>query len=256
MATSDDNPFSLAGSGALVTGGGSGIGRGLAEALARAGAAVVLVGRGERVETAAEQLRAQGHRASAIRADMLDAAARDAMFEQAVALLGRVDVLVPCHGSVQAGDVLEQDLEVFRETLESNLTSVFELSRLALGPMVERGRGKLILIASMLSFFGGFRAAAYAASKGGISQLTKALATELAPRGVNVNAIAPGYVRTDLNRHVWSDRERAGAVLGRIPAGRWGEPGDLGGAAVFLASRASDYLHGVVLPVDGGYLVR
>ncbi len=109
-------------------------------------------------------------------------------FERAVALLGQVDVLVPCHGMVQAGEVLEQDLEVFRATLEANLTSVFELSRLALRPMVERGRGKLILIASMLSFFGGFRAAAYAASKGGVAQLTKALATELAPSGVNVNA--------------------------------------------------------------------
>jgi 2-dehydro-3-deoxy-D-gluconate 5-dehydrogenase len=256
MAHPDDNPFSLAGSGALVTGGGSGIGRGLAEAVARAGASVVIVGRGERVEVAARELWAEGLQVRAIRADMLDAAGREATFESAVALLGQVDVLVPCHGMVEAGDVLEQDPEVFRATLDANLTSVFELSRLALRPMVERGRGKLILIASMLSFFGGFKAAAYAASKGGVSQLTKALATELAGTGVNVNAIAPGYVRTDLNRHVWTDPIRAEAVLGRIPAGRWGDPADLGGAAVFLASRASDYLHGVVLPVDGGYLVR
>jgi len=256
MARLDDDPFSLAGLGALVTGGGSGIGLGLAEALARAGAAVVIVGRGERVEGAAEDLRGQGHEVHAIRADMLDASARVATFEQASSLLGQVDVLVPCHGMVQAGDVLEQELDVFRDTLEANLTSVFELSRLALRPMVARGRGKLILVASMLSFFGGFRAAAYAASKGGVAQLTKALATELAPQGVNVNAIAPGYVQTDLNRHVWSDPVRAKDVLGRIPAGRWGEPADLGGAGVFLASRASDYLHGVVLPVDGGYLVR
>jgi 2-deoxy-D-gluconate 3-dehydrogenase len=256
MTTGHDTDFSLAGCGVLVTGGGSGIGRGLAEALAGAGASLVLVGRGERVEAAADELRAHGRQAHAIRADMLDTDARIATFEQAVSLLGQVDVLLPCHGSVEAGDVLEQELEVFRDTLEANLTSVFELSRLAARPMVERGRGKLILIASMLSFFGGFRAAAYAASKGGVSQLTKALATELAPRGVNVNAIAPGYVRTDLNRHVWSDPVRAEQVLGRIPAGRWGEPSDLGGAAVFLASRASDYLHGVVLPVDGGYLVR
>ncbi len=256
MADPDDNPFSLAGSGALVTGGGSGIGRGLAEALARAGASVVIVGRGERVEDAARELSAEGLQVWAIRGDMLDAKARETTFEDAVALLGQVDVLVPCHGMVEAGDVLEQEPEVFRATLDANLTSVFELSRLALRPMVERGRGKLILIASMLSFFGGFKAAAYAASKGGVSQLTKALATELAASGVNVNAIAPGYVRTDLNRHVWTDPVRAEAVLGRIPAGRWGDPADLGGAAVFLASRASDYLHGVVLPVDGGYLVR
>jgi 2-deoxy-D-gluconate 3-dehydrogenase len=256
MANPDDNPFSLAGQGALVTGGGSGIGRGVAEALARAGAAVVIVGRGERVDGAAEEFRAEGLPLHAIRADMLDAAARTSTFERAVSLLGQVDVLVPCHGMVQPGEVLEQDPDVFRATLDANLTSVFELSRLALRPMVERGRGKLILIASMLSFFGGFRAAAYAASKGGVSQLTKALATELAASGVNVNALAPGYIKTDLNRHVWGDPERASAVLGRIPAGRWGEPADLGGAAVFLASRASDYLHGVVLPVDGGYLVR
>jgi 2-deoxy-D-gluconate 3-dehydrogenase len=256
MPQHSDDPFSLAGSGALVTGGGSGIGRGLAESLARAGASVVIVGRSERVEQAAEELRAQRLPVHALRADMLDEPARAATLEQAVSLLGQVDILVPCHGMVQAGDVLEQEPDVFRATLDANLTSVFELSRLALRPMVERGRGKVILIASMLSFFGGFRAAAYAASKGGVSQLTKALATELAPSGVNVNALAPGYVRTDLNRHVWSDPVRAEAVLGRIPAGRWGEPADLGGAAVFLASRASDYLHGVVLPVDGGYLVR
>jgi 2-deoxy-D-gluconate 3-dehydrogenase len=253
---SDDNPFSLAGCGALVTGGGSGIGRGIAEALARAGAAVVIVGRGARADDSAEELRAEGLEAHAIRADMLDDAARLDTVERAVSLLGQIDVLVPCHGKVEAGEVLEQDLEVFRSTIDANLTSVFELSRLVLRPMAERGRGKLILIASMLSFFGGYRAAAYAASKGGVAQLTKALATELASSGVNVNALAPGYVKTDLNRHVWGDPERASAVLGRIPAGRWGEPADLGAAAVFLASRASDYLHGVVLPVDGGYLVR
>jgi 2-deoxy-D-gluconate 3-dehydrogenase len=256
MATSDDFPFSLAGRGALVSGGGSGIGRGLAEALARAGASVVIVGRGERVEGAAAELQRAGLAVQAIRADMQDSDARSATFARAVSLLGQVDILVPCHGSVVAGDVLEQEEDVFRATLDANLTSVFELSRLALRPMAERGSGKLILISSMLAFSGGFRAAAYAASKGGVTQLTKAFATELAPRGVNVNAIAPGYVRTDLNRHVWSDPERAGSVLGRIPAGRWGEPADLGGAVVFLASRASDYLHGAVLPVDGGYLAR
>ena len=171
-------------------------------------------------------------------------------------MLGAADVLVPCHGIVRAGDVLEQGSEVWAETIDSNLTSVYELCRLAAPSMIERGRGKIILIASMLSFFGGYRAAAYAASKGGVAQLTKALATELAPRGVNVNAIAPGYIRTDLNRHVWDDPARAGEVLARIPAGRWGEPDDVGGAAVFLASSASDYVHGSILPVDGGYLAR
>ena len=123
--------------------------------------------------------------------------------------------------------------------------------------MVPRGAGKIVTIASMLSFQGGLRAAAYAASKGGVAQLTKALANEWAPHGVNVNAIAPGYVKTALNRHIWERRPGAErAVLARLPAGRWGEPADLAGAVVFLASPASDYVHGIVLPVDGGWLAR
>jgi 2-deoxy-D-gluconate 3-dehydrogenase len=138
-----------------------------------------------------------------------------------------------------------------------NLTSVFELCRLAGTSMVPRGEGKIVTVASMLSFQGGFRAAAYAATKGGVAQLTKALANEWAPHGVNVNAIAPGYVKTGLNRHIWRDDPvRSEAVLARLPAGRWGDPADLAGAVVFLASAASDYVHGIVLPVDGGWLAR
>jgi 2-dehydro-3-deoxy-D-gluconate 5-dehydrogenase len=134
---------------------------------------------------------------------------------------------------------------------------VFALCRLAGSLMVPRGSGKIVTIASMLSFQGGLRAAAYAASKGGVAQLTKALANEWAPHGVNVNAIAPGYVKTPLNRHIWRDDPgRSDAILARLPAGRWGEPSDLAGAAVFLASPASDYVHGIVLPVDGGWLAR
>jgi 2-deoxy-D-gluconate 3-dehydrogenase len=164
---------------------------------------------------------------------------------------------VQSHGVTNAGAAIEQPLERWDETLEVNLTSVFELARLAAAPMLERGYGKIVNVASMLTFSGGFGAAMYAASKGGVGQLTKALANEWASRGVNVNAIAPGYIRTKLNQHIWRDDPvRTEQVTARLSAGRWGEPEDLQGALVFLCSRASDYLHGVILPVDGGYLAR
>jgi 2-deoxy-D-gluconate 3-dehydrogenase len=244
--------FRLSGRRAVVTGGGGGIGSGIAEALAGAGARVAVIGRSAAAEDVAS--RVDG---IAVRADLADREQLQRGFAEAVAALGGVDVLVASHGTLHAGPALELGLGAWDDTLEVNLTSVFELCRLAGEKMVPRGSGKIITIASMLSFQGGFRAAAYAASKGGVAQLTKALANEWAPHGVNVNAIAPGYVRTDLNRHIWrDDPERSQAVLGRVPAGRWGEPADLGGAAVFLASAASDYVHGIVLPVDGGWLAR
>lgn len=170
--------------------------------------------------------------------------------------LGGIDILVTCHGTVRAGEALDFSLDDWDDTLDVNLSSVWLLCQLAGKHMVGQQRGKIINIASMLSFSGGFRAAAYAASKGGVAQLTKALANEWASQGVNVNAIAPGYIKTKLNRHIWTDQARAEQVLARLPAGRWGEPADLRGAVVFLASQASDYLHGVILPVDGGWLSR
>jgi 2-deoxy-D-gluconate 3-dehydrogenase len=250
------SPFDLTGRRALVTGGGGGIGGGLARGLADAGASVLLVGRSESVDARAAALRADGLDATALRGDVVDRAGAPELFARAVAALGGLDVLVMCHGSNRVGDVLELDDDDWDHVLEANLGSIFRLARLAGRQMADQGRGKIITIASMLSFSGGFRAAPYAASKGGVAQLTKALATELAPRGINVNSIAPGYVQTDLNRHIWSDPDRNAQVLARLPAGRWGEPDDLAGACVFLSSAASDYLHGVVLPVDGGWLAR
>jgi 2-deoxy-D-gluconate 3-dehydrogenase len=244
--------FDLSGRRALVTGGGGGLGSAIVAALAEAGAQVAAVGRSPTVETAAE--RADG---VAVVADLSDRDALRRGFDDAVEALGGLDVLVAAHGTVHAGPALDLSLEDWDDTLEVNLTSVFELCRLAGGLMVPRRSGKIVTIASMLSFQGGFRAVPYAASKGGVAQLTKALANEWAPHGVNVNAIAPGYVKTALNRHIWrDDPARSEAVLARLPAGRWGEPADLAGAAVFLASPASDYVHGVVLPVDGGWLAR
>ena len=244
--------FDLSGRCALVTGGGGGIGLGIADALAGAGATVAIMGRSESADEAAARVGG-----TAIRADVTDRRDLRRGFEAAVEALGALDVLVTSHGTLHAGPSLETSLDDWDETLEVNLTSVFELCRLAGALMVPRGAGKIVTIASMLSFQGGFRAAAYSASKGGVAQLTKALANEWAPHGVNVNAIAPGYVKTRLNRHIWrDDADRSEAVLARLPAGRWGEPQDLGGAAVFLASPASDYVHGIVLPVDGGWLGR
>lgn len=249
---SADSLFGLAGRRALVTGGGGGIGQGIVSALADAGATVAVLGRSPAVEDAAAS--AGG---VAVRADLSDRSELTRGFEESVEALGGLDVLVTCHGTVHAAPALELTLADWDDTVETNLTAVFELCQLAGALMVPRGRGKIITIASMLSFQGGFGAAAYAASKGGVAQLTKALANEWAPHGVNVNAIAPGYVKTPLNRHIWeSDLARSEAVLARLPAGRWGVPPDLAGAAVFLAAPASDYVHGIVLPVDGGWLAR
>jgi 2-deoxy-D-gluconate 3-dehydrogenase len=244
--------FDLSGRRALVTGGGGGIGRGISEALAGAGARVAVLGRSDSTDDVAERVGG-----IAVRADLSDRDEVGRGFDEALEALGGLDILVACHGTLHAGPALESSLEDWDATIEVNLTSVFDLCRRAGALMVPRGSGKIVTIASMLSFQGGFGAAAYSASKGGVAQLTKALANEWAPHGVNVNAIAPGYVKTPLNAHIWrDDAQRSDAVLARLPAGRWGEPADLAGAAVFLSSAASDYVHGVVLPVDGGWLGR
>jgi 2-dehydro-3-deoxy-D-gluconate 5-dehydrogenase len=244
--------FDLAGRRALVTGGGGGLGRAMAEALAQAGAAVAVLGRSERTKRAADELGAV-----AVLADLADRDELERGFGEAVDRLGGLDVLVTSHGIGRPSFALEHELSDWDDVVEVNLTSVFALCRLAGRIMVEQGSGKIVNIASMLSFSGGLRVSSYAASKGGVAQLTKALANEWAPSGVNVNAIAPGYVKTQLNTHIWrDDPERSEQILVRIPAGRWGEPADLKGAVVFLAAPASDYLHGVILPVDGGWLAR
>jgi 2-dehydro-3-deoxy-D-gluconate 5-dehydrogenase len=244
--------FHLTGRRALVTGGSGGLGGAVAVALADAGAAVAVLGRSERVHEIASKIAGVAVVANLARRDELAHG-----FDEAVGLLGALDILVTAHGTAHAGPALELPLTKWDDTLEVNLTSVYELCRLAGATMVPQRSGKIINVASMLSFQGGLNAAAYAASKGGVAQLTKALSNEWAPHGVNVNALAPGYVRTDLNRHIWrDDPARAEAILARLPSGRWGEPEDLAGAAVFLASRASDYVHGIVLPVDGGWLSR
>ena len=246
------SPFDLTGRRALVTGGGGGIGRGLARALVEAGASVAVLGRSASADEAAAELGG-----IAVRADLADREDLRRGFAEAVARLGGIDILVSSHGIGRAADAVDHDLADWDEVIEVNLTATFELCRLAGRIMLEQGSGKIVNIASVLSFQGGLRVSSYAASKGGVSQLTMALANEWAPHGVNVNAIAPGYVKTALNERIWrDDPERTEQITVRIPAGRWGEPADIGGAVVFLSSAASDYVHGVTLPVDGGWLSR
>jgi 2-deoxy-D-gluconate 3-dehydrogenase len=244
--------FDLSGVRALVTGGGRGLGRGMATALVGAGASVAVLARSGEVDVAARELGGIG-----VRADLADRDELRRGFDEAVDRLGGLEVLVVSHGMGRRVPALDHDLSEWDEVLRANLTSVFELCRLAGKIMVPQGRGKIVTVASMLSFSGGLNVSSYAASKGGVGQLTKALANEWASHGVNVNAIAPGYFKTDMTAGIWrDDPERTAQILARLPAGRWGDPADLKGAVVFLASPASDYVHGIVLPVDGGWLAR
>ncbi|MEO3820164.1 SDR family oxidoreductase [Plantactinospora sp. B24E8] len=229
----------------------------MAEALALAGADVVGVSAqlepdGSEVE---RRVRAAGRRFTALRADLADRAAVHRLARDLVAL-GPIDILVNNGGTIARTPAAEHPDEMWDHVIEVNLSSQFVLSREIGRSMVERGRGKIIFTASLLSFQGGITVPGYAASKSGVAGLTRALANEWAPLGVNVNAIAPGYIATDNTRALRDDPERDRAILARIPAGRWGDADDLGGATVFLASAASDYVNGIVLPVDGGWLGR
>ncbi|MEU8156352.1 2-dehydro-3-deoxy-D-gluconate 5-dehydrogenase KduD [Micromonospora sp. NPDC048986] len=249
--------FDLSGQTAVVTGARRGIGLAMAEALAVAGADIVgvsaqLEAEGSEVE---RRVRATGRRFTALRADLGDRAAVHRLASDITAL-GPVDILVNNGGTIARTPAAEHPDEMWDHVIEVNLSSQFILSREIGRTMVERGRGKIIFTASLLSFQGGITVPGYAASKSGVAGLTKALANEWAARGVNVNAIAPGYIATDNTQALRDDPDRNEAILGRIPAGRWGRADDLGGATVFLASTASDYVNGVVLPVDGGWLGR
>lgn len=247
--------FSLAGRVALVTGANAGIGQGIAVALAAAGADVAAVGRSEPGETG-ERVRAAGRRFIAIQAD-LDAAQRpQEIVQEVTGKLGPLDILVNNAGIIRRGEALDFSEADWDAVLNVNLKTVFFLAQAAARGMIARGRGKIINIASMLSFQGGIRVASYTASKSGVLGITRLLANEWAARGINVNAIAPGYIATRNTAALREDEVRNREILSRIPAGRWGVPEDLGGAAVFLASSASDYVHGAVLPVDGGWLAR
>jgi 2-deoxy-D-gluconate 3-dehydrogenase len=247
--------FGLGGRTAAVTGAGRGIGRGLALALAGAGADLVLVGRAASQAGTRKEVEALGRRCEIADVDLADRAATRATGE-ALAADGRVDILVNNAGVIDRAGILEATPEGWDRVLDINLNAVFELSRLLAGPMAERGAGKIVNVASLLSFQGGLRVASYTAAKHAVAGLTRAMANELAPRGVQVNAIAPGYIETDNTQALRDDPDRFRSISDRIPAGRWGTPQDLAGSVVFLSSRAADYVTGHVLVVDGGWLAR
>ena len=248
--------FRLDGRVALVTGAARGLGAGMARALATAGADVALHDREAPSDTEAH-LKALGTRTACFAADLADRAAADRLVADTIATLGRIGILVCNAGIIRREPAVTHGDEDWDAVIEVNLTSVFRLSRAVGAHMIERGEGgKIIHVASLLSFQGGITVPGYAAAKGGVAQLTKALANEWATHRIFVNAIAPGYMATDNTAPLRANEARSRQILDRIPAGRWGTPDDLGGPVVFLASAASDYVTGHVLVVDGGWLAR
>jgi 2-dehydro-3-deoxy-D-gluconate 5-dehydrogenase len=249
--------FQLNGKNALVTGSHRGLGAAIAVALAGAGANVGCHGRDPKPGPACDEIRATGHRTFYFSGDLADSKVPADLIEKTIAEFGSIDILVNNAGVIRRAPASEYTAEFWNELIAVNLTAVFHLSQLAARHMLERGTGgKILNIASLLSFQGGILVPAYAAAKGGVAQLTKALANEWASKGINVNAIAPGYMSTDNTAALRNDPVRSRQILERIPAARWGEPEDIAGAAIFLCSSASDYVHGHVLAVDGGWLAR
>jgi 2-dehydro-3-deoxy-D-gluconate 5-dehydrogenase len=249
--------FQLTGKNALVTGSRKGLGAGITLALAQAGANVACHGRSPADDGVVEAIQNCGGKSFYISGDVGDPAACERVFETALAQFGTIDILANNAGIIRRAPAVDFSLEDWNEIIAVNLTAVFRLSQLAAKHMMQRGRGgKIVNVASLLSFQGGILVPAYAAAKAGVAQLTRALANEWAAHGINVNAIAPGYMITDNTTALRQDPTRQRQILERIPAGRWGTPEDLGGAAVFLSSAASDYVHGHVLVVDGGWLGR
>jgi 2-deoxy-D-gluconate 3-dehydrogenase len=247
--------FDLSGRIAAVTGANTGLGRAIAEALAAAGADIAAIGRSDPADTLAA-VAALGRRAVWVKSDLGAKPDYGAIVAEVVGKLGGLHVLVNNAGIIRRNDAIDFTEADWDAVLDVNLKAVFFLSQAAARHMIPAGGGKIINIASMLSFQGGIRVPSYTASKSGIAGLTKLLANEWAVNGINVNAIAPGYFATNNTVALQADVKRNAEILARIPAGRWGDPADLGGAAVFLASSAANYVQGIVLPVDGGWLAR
>ena len=253
------NSFDLTGMRAIVTGAAGGLSLGMAEGLHEFGAELVIIDVKDEGAQTASRLGENSAPVHFVKADLSSRADLEAAFEKAMAFLeGRVDILVNGAGIQRKSKTDDFPLEQWDLVLSINLNAVFILSQLAGRKMLKQGYGKIINIASMLSFFGGDSVPAYAATKGAVAQLTKAMCNEWASRGINVNAVAPGFMDTELNRHInmQNNPERHMKIAERIPAGRWGTPEDMKYLAVFLASHASDYINGAVIPCDGGYLVK
>ena len=248
--------FSLKGKTALVTGSSRGLGAGIALALAEAGADVAIHGSTAVPESTRAMIESVGAKTFAVVGDVSDAAACERIVDEVYQHFGAIDILVNNAGTIRRAAAIEHSDEYWQTVIDTNLSSVFRLMKHAGKHMLAQGYGKIINIASMLTFQGGVFVPSYAAAKGGVGQLTKAFANEWAAQGVNVNAIAPGYMATDNTEALRKNPERSRQIMERIPAGRWGCPEDLAGAAVYLASSASDYVHGHIMVVDGGWLSR
>lgn len=247
--------FDLTGRNALVTGGTRGLGRAMAEGLMESGAQAVIWGSSEKVLETAEAFRGKGLLCHGVAADLADRENLNRGFSESLELLGgRIDILVNGAGIQSRHPCGEFPMEDWDRVIAVNLAAPFQLCQLAGREMLKQGYGKIINIASMTSFFGGTNSSAYASSKGGVAQLTRAFCNEWAGRGINVNAIGPGYMATDMNADTRKDQAFYDRVAARVPAHRWGRPEDMKGLCVFLASGASDYVNGAVIPVDGGYL--
>ena len=252
----DLGAFSLEGRTIVVTGANTGIGQGIALAIARAGGHVLGLARSSMDETAAQIAKAGG-KLTPIAEDLADGARRKELVSRLWAAHGPLDGLVNNAGIIRRADAVDHAEDDWDAVLDLNLKAVFQLSQDFARQAIAAGRpGKIVNIASLLSFQGGIRVPAYTASKHGVAGLTQALSNEWASKGINVNAIAPGYVESNNTTALRADPDRSAQILSRIPAGRWGKPGDIGDVAVFLLARASDYMHGTVIPVDGGWLAR
>ena len=250
------NLFDITGKKAIVTGAAQGLAYGMAEGLMESGAEVAIIDISPKTPEVAQEFAARGFRCHGIIANLGDRQALEEAFAESVRLMGGLDILVNAAGVQKRHKSEEFPMEDWDFVLNINLTSVFRLCQLAARHYLAHGGGKIINIASILSYFGGYTVPAYAASKGGVAQITKAFANEWAGKNININALAPGYMATVMNTAIMNDENRNDEILKRIPAGRWGTPDDMKGPVVFLSSAASDYLNGAIITVDGGYLGR
>lgn len=248
--------FSLSGKVAIVTGASRGLGEGMALALAEAGADVAVVASSDKVNDTAAKIKALGRKSLAIQADLISTEPIPGIIGKTLAEFGKIDILVNCAGIIRRAPAIEFSEKDWDDVISVNQKSLFFMCQAAAREMMKQGKGKIVNIASLLSFQGGIIVPSYTASKSAVAGLTKALANEWAAHGINVNAIAPGYMATDMTEALQKNAERAPAILSRIPQGRWGSPDDMKGAVVYLASDASDYVQGHLLAVDGGWLGR